>query len=83
MKERDKPNVISHKNWIFSVNEVGTKMNVICLSLAETANTNGIDFYQYLVRLMTELPNLLIQQQPAIFNDYLPWLKYIQATYTK
>ncbi|MGE7942301.1 transposase domain-containing protein, partial [Lysinibacillus xylanilyticus] len=52
----------------------------ICLSLAETAKANGIDFYQYLVTLMTELPNLPIHQQPEILNNYMPWSKKIQAT---
>ncbi|MEQ6357327.1 hypothetical protein ABNX05_22185 [Lysinibacillus sp. M3] len=28
--------------------------------MAKTAKANGIDFYQYLVTIMTELPNLPI-----------------------
>jgi len=65
------------------VSEAGAKANAICLSLAETAKTNGIDFYQYLVKLLTELPNLPIQQQPEILQDYMPWSKNIQATCSK
>ena len=53
------------------------------LSLAETAKANGIDFYKYLVKLLTELPNLPIHQQPEILNQYLPWSKEIQATCAK
>ncbi|MGY3190399.1 hypothetical protein ACVWXS_005135 [Lysinibacillus sp. TE18511] len=67
-----RPNVIGRKNWLFSVSEAGAKANAICLSLAETAKANGIDFYQYLVTLMTELPNLPIHQQPEILNNYMP-----------
>lgn len=78
-----RPNVIGRKNWLFSVSETGVKANAICLSLAETAKTNGIDFYQYLVKLLTELPNLPIQQQPEILQDYMPWSKNIQATCSK
>ncbi|WP_240518219.1 MULTISPECIES: transposase domain-containing protein [unclassified Lysinibacillus] len=48
-----------------------------CLSLAETAKANGIDFYQYLVKLMMELPNLPIHQQPKILNKNMPWSKNI------
>ena len=70
-----RPNVIGRKNWLFSVSEAGAKANAICLSLAETAKANGIDFYQYLVTLMTELPNLPIHQQPEILNNYMPWSK--------
>ncbi|MDM5250080.1 transposase domain-containing protein [Lysinibacillus sp. G4S2] len=57
--------------------------NAICLRLAETAKANGIDFYKYLVTLMTELPNLPIQQQPEILKNYMPWSKKIQATCAK
>lgn len=78
-----RPNVIGRKNWHFSVSEAGAKANAICLSLAETAKTNGIDFYQYLVKLLMELPNLPIQQQPEILEDYMPWSKNIQATCSK
>lgn len=78
-----RPNVIGRKNWLFSVSEAGAKANAICLSLAETAKVNGIDFYQYLVKLMTELPNLPILQQPEILNDYMPWSKNIHATCAK
>jgi hypothetical protein len=43
--------------------------------LAETAaKANGIDFYQYLVTLMTELPNLLIHQQPEILDATFKFL---------
>lgn len=78
-----RPNVIGRKNWLFSVSEAGAKSNAICLSLAETAKANGIDFYQYLEKLLTELPNLPIYQQPEILKDYMPWSKNIQATCAK
>lgn len=42
------------------MSEAGANANAICLSLAEIAKANGIDFYQYLVKLMTELSNLPI-----------------------
>lgn len=76
-----RPNVIGRKNWLFSVSEAGVKANAICLSLAETAKVNGINFYQYLVTLMTKLPNLPTHQQ--LLNNYMPWSKKIQATYAK
>ena len=57
-----RPNVIGRQNWLFSVSEAGAKANAVCLSLAETAKANGIEFRQYLVELMTELPNLPIHR---------------------
>lgn len=78
-----RPNVIGRKNWLFSVSEAGARANAICLSLAETAKANGIDFYQYLVKLFTDLPNLPIHQQPDILKDYMPWAKNIQESCAK
>ncbi len=78
-----RPNVIGRKNWLFSVSEAGAKANAICLSLAETAKTNGIDFYKYLVKIMMDLPNLPMHRQPEILHNYMPWSKHIQETCAK
>ncbi|MBM7649034.1 hypothetical protein JOC78_001987 [Bacillus ectoiniformans] len=63
--------MLSEKNWFFSVSEAGAEANGICLSHAETAKVNSIDFYRYLVKLLTDLPNLDIHQRPKILRDYL------------
>ncbi|SCC56184.1 MULTISPECIES: transposase domain-containing protein, partial [Priestia] len=75
-----RPNVIGRKNWLFSVSEDGAKANAICLSIAETAKSNGIDFYEYIKKLLTDLPNIGIHQNPEILDQYMPWSKMIQAT---
>jgi len=75
-----RPNVIGRKNWLFSVSEAGAKANAICLSIAETAKANGVDVYQYLVKLLTDIPNLDMHRNPEILNQYMPWSKHIQAT---
>ncbi|MCH7324004.1 transposase [Solibacillus sp. MA9] len=49
------PNVIGRENWLFSVSEAGAQANAICLSLTEMAKANGMNFYQYLVKLMPKL----------------------------
>lgn len=78
-----RPSVIGRKNWLFSVSEAGAKANAICLSIAETAKVNGIDFYRYLVKLLTDLPNLHIHRNPEVLNEYMPWSKMIQAECSK
>ena len=75
-----RPSVIGRKNWLHSVSEAGAKANAICLSIAETAKANGVDFYRYLVKILTDLPNLDIHRKPEILNQYMPWSKHIQAT---
>lgn len=75
-----RPNVIGRKNWLFSVSEAGAKANAICLSIAETAKSNGIDFYEYIKIILTELPNLDISQDKTILDQFMPWSKNIRAT---
>ena len=74
-----RPNVMGRKNWLFSVSEAGAKANAICLSIAETAKANGVDFYRYLLKLLTDFPNLDIYPHSEILNQYMPWSKMIQA----
>jgi len=78
-----RPNVIGRKNWLFSVSEAGAKANAICLSIAETAKSNGVDFYEYLKKLLTDLPNLDIYQNPEILDQYMPWSKKIKMDCSK
>lgn len=52
-----RPNVIGRKNWLFSVSEAGAKANAICLSLAETAKANGIDFLSIFSEADDRAPN--------------------------
>jgi transposase len=78
-----RPNVLGRKNWLFSVSEAGAKANAICLSIAETAKSNGVDFYEYVKKLLTDLPNLGIHQKPEILDQYMPWSKMIQAECSK
>ncbi len=78
-----RPNVIGRKNWLFRVSESGAKVNAICLSIAETAKSNGIDFYEYIKKLLTDLPNLGIHQRPEILDQYMPWSKMIRAECSK
>uniref|UniRef100_UPI0038995519 IS66 family transposase n=1 Tax=Lysinibacillus mangiferihumi TaxID=1130819 RepID=UPI0038995519 len=70
-----RPNVIGRKNWLFSVSEAGAKANAICLSIAKPAKANGLDFYQYLMKLMTDLQNLDIHRNLEIFKQYMPCQK--------
>lgn len=78
-----RPNVIGRKDWLFSVSEAGAKANAICLSIAETAKSNGVDFYEYIKKLLTDLPNLDFHQNPEILNQYMPWSKMIQEECSK
>ena len=54
------------------------KANAICLSLAETAKSNGVDFYEYIKKLFMDLPNLDFHQSNDVLEEYMPWSKNIQ-----
>lgn len=47
--------------------EAGAKANAICLNLTETAKVNEIDFFQYLMKLMTEFPNVAFHKHPEVY----------------
>jgi hypothetical protein len=48
------------------------------LSLAETAKSNGVDFYEYIKKLFMDLPNLDFHQSNDVLEEYMPWSKNIQ-----
>jgi len=53
----------------FSVSEAGVRANPICLSMAETAKSKGVNFYEYIKILLSDLPNLGIHQNPEILDQ--------------
>jgi len=63
----------------FYFSEAGAQANAICLSLAETVKSNGVDFHEYLKKLFMDLPNLDIHQSKDVLEQYMPWSKNIQA----
>ncbi|MEQ6377505.1 IS66 family insertion sequence element accessory protein TnpB [Bacillaceae bacterium S4-13-56] len=44
---------------------------------------NGVDFYEYIKKLFTDLPNQGIQQNPKILDQYMPCSKKIRAECSK
>ena len=68
-----RPLTLGKKNWLFSTSEAGGKANAIYLSLVETCKANHIDFRQYLEKLLIELPEVDLIQEPEKINNYLPW----------
>ncbi|MED4206172.1 transposase domain-containing protein [Neobacillus mesonae] len=40
------------------------------MSIAETAKSNGVDFYKYIKKLLTDLPNLGIHQNSLSSLQY-------------
>lgn len=51
-----KPFVIGRKAWLFANTKTGAQASAALYSLVETAKINGLEPYDYLCRLLTELP---------------------------
>lgn len=68
-----RPLTLGRKNWLFSTSERGGHANAIYLSLVETCKANQIDFRQYIEKLLTELPEIDLINEPEKIKQYLPW----------
>lgn len=65
-----RPFVIGRKNWLFSATVQGAKSSANLYSLIETAKANGLEPYEYLRRVFTDLPRANnIEEIDAL----LPW----------
>ena len=58
-----KPFVIGRKAWLFANTETGAEASAAMYSLVETAKINGLEPYDYLCRLLTELPKANTHEQ--------------------
>ena len=52
-----RPFAIGRKNWMFSNSQAGAKASANLYSLVETAKANGLNPYDYLRWVFTQLPN--------------------------
>jgi len=52
-----RPFTLGRKNWLFSSSQAGAKASANLYSLTETAKANGINPYDYLKEVFTQLPN--------------------------
>ena len=65
-----KPFVIGRKNWMFSNSAKGAKASAYLYSLVETAKANGVEPYEYISRLLTDIPS---RQDKKDLSDLMPW----------
>ncbi len=57
-----------------------TKVSAIIYSLVETAKANGLNTYQYLELLLTEIPQHMEDTSLDFIDKLLPWSEYVQKT---
>jgi transposase len=65
-----RPFVVGRRNWLFSDTVGGAHASANLYSLLQTCLANGIDGYQYLRALLTQLPSAKTAED---FENLLPW----------
>lgn len=65
-----RPFAIGRKNWMFSNSQAGAKASANLYSLVETAKANGLNPYDYLRWVFTQLPNATSVEEA---EQLLPW----------
>lgn len=65
-----RPFVIGRKNWLFSHTPKGAQASATLYSLIETAKTNGLEPYAYLLELFTRMPAAKTEDD---LQALLPW----------
>lgn len=67
-----KPFVIGRKNWLFSNTPAGARSSAIYYSLIVTATENGLNPFEYLTWVLTQMPNLGRPGYAASIEELLP-----------
>ncbi|BCE03010.1 hypothetical protein TYM08_P3073 [Marinicellulosiphila megalodicopiae] len=65
-----RPFVIGRKNWLFSDTQKGARASANLYSLIETAKANGLNAFEYLEKVLTDLPNASTTDK---IEALLPW----------
>ena len=68
-----RPFAVGRKNWLFSDTVAGAKASAVAYSVIETAKANGLNPYQYLLYLFTNLPTVLTREPDADLSRFFPW----------
>ena len=56
----------------------GAKASAMLYSLVETARANGVNTYQYLELLLTEIPKHMDDNKLKFLDQLLPWSPRVQ-----
>lgn len=74
-----RPFVVGRKNWLFCDSVKGADSSAIVYTLVETAKANGLDPYDYLLRILTWLPCFGKTPAAEKLETLMPWHPNMQA----
>ena len=78
-----RPFAVGRKNRLFCDTVKGAESGAIVYSMVETAKANGIEPYQYLHHILTELPNLEKSPSHDGLDSLMPWNPYVKQECNK
>jgi len=73
-----RPFARGRRAWLFADTVDGAKASAIAYSIIQTAAANGLNPYQYLLHLFTELPTVLTKNPDADLSAFYPWAPAVQ-----
>jgi len=74
-----RPFARGRRAWLFADTVDGAKASAVAYSIIQTAVVNGLNPYQYLRYLFTELPTVLTKDPDADLSRFFPWAEEAQA----
>ena len=76
-----RPFVVGRKGWLFSVAPEDTEASAVIYSLMETAKANGLRLEDYILHLLSALPEHFEADPDADIDDLLPWSDDIRDSF--
>ena len=73
-----RPMTTGRRNWLFADTVNGAQASSMAYSVIQTARANGLNPYQYLLYLFTELPTVLKKDPGTDLTPFFPWSEAVQ-----
>jgi hypothetical protein len=78
IENKIRPFAVGRKNWLFADTVRGARASAVVYSIIQTAAANGLNSYQYLLYLLTELPSVLTKNPKADVSSFFSWNNEVQ-----
>lgn len=72
-----RPFAAHRRSWLFADTPKGAESSAIAYSIVETAKSNNLNVYEYLVHIFKNLPNMDFNKNPELLRDFLRWSEKI------
>ena len=74
-----RPFVVGRKGWLFADTPQGAEASAIIYSLMETAKANSLRLDDYLLHLLSILPERAERNKDFEVDDFLPWSEEMKS----